>query len=57
MYECYCTTEEVDARRKAAGSKVQGYDGHCRELDRPAGRRVEAGDRKPVVRFRTPDGR
>ena len=31
-YDCYCTTEEVDARRKASGSKVQGYDGFCREL-------------------------
>jgi glutamyl-tRNA synthetase len=31
-YDCFCTTEEVDARRKASGSKVQGYDGHCREL-------------------------
>ena len=26
-YDCYCTTEEVDARRKATGSKVMGYDG------------------------------
>ena len=31
-YDCFCTTEEVEARRKASGSKVQGYDGHCREL-------------------------
>ena len=31
-YECFCTTEEVDARRKASGSKVQGYDGFCRDL-------------------------
>src|SRR3954466_6916678 len=31
-YECYCTNEEVEARRKASGSKLQGYDGFCREL-------------------------
>ena len=31
-YDCYCTNDEVDARRKAAGSKLQGYDGFCREL-------------------------
>ncbi len=55
-YECYCTTEEVDARRKAAGSKVQGYDGHCRELSAEQVAAFEADDRKPVVRFRMPDG-
>src|SRR5688500_19806924 len=31
-YDCFCTTDEVEARRKASGSKVQGYDGFCREL-------------------------
>ena len=31
-YDCYCTTDEVTARRKASGSKVMGYDGFCREL-------------------------
>ena len=31
-YECFCTNEEVEARRKASGSKVMGYDGHCRDL-------------------------
>ena len=29
-YDCYCTNDEVDARRKASGSKLQGYDGFCR---------------------------
>jgi glutamyl-tRNA synthetase len=55
-YDCFCTTEEVDARRKASGSKVMGYDGFCRDLD-PAQRAAwEAEGRKPVVRFRMPDG-
>ena len=55
-YECFCTTDEVDARRKSIGSKVQGYDGHCRELtdDQVAAFRAEG--RAPVVRFRMPDG-
>jgi glutamyl-tRNA synthetase len=55
-YRCYCTTEEVDARRKASGSKVQGYDGFCRELTDEQVAAFEADGRKPVVRFRMPDG-
>lgn len=55
-YDCYCTTEEVDARRKASGSKVMGYDGFCRELSEEQVAAFVAEDRKPVVRFRMPDG-
>ena len=55
-YDCYCTTEEVDARRKASGSKVQGYDGFCRELSAEQVAAFEAEGRQPVVRFRMPDG-
>jgi glutamyl-tRNA synthetase len=55
-YDCYCTTEEVDARRKASGSKVMGYDGFCRELSAEQRAAFEAEGRKPVVRFRMPDG-
>jgi glutamyl-tRNA synthetase len=55
-YDCFCTTEEVDARRKASGSKVQGYDGFCRELTDEQRETFEAEGRKPVVRFRMPDG-
>ena len=55
-YDCFCTNEEVDARRKASGSKVMGYDGFCRDLD-PAQRAAwEAEGRKPIVRFRMPEG-
>ena len=55
-YDCYCTNDEVTARRKASGSKVMGYDGFCRELtdDQVAAFRSE--NRAPVVRFRMPDG-
>ncbi len=55
-YDCFCTTEEVTARRKAAGSKVQGYDGHCRELSAEQRSAFEADGRSPIVRFRMPDG-
>jgi glutamyl-tRNA synthetase len=55
-YECYCTTDEVTARRKAAGSKVQGYDGFCRELTDEQVAAFRADGRAPVVRFRMPDG-
>ncbi|MFL6158550.1 MAG: glutamate--tRNA ligase [Marmoricola sp.] len=53
-YACYCTNDEVEARRKASGSKVMGYDGFCRDLstEQVAG----FAGREPVVRFRMPDG-
>ena len=52
-YDCFCTTEEVDARRKASGSKVQGYDGHCRALT--AAQLQEFVGRTSVLRLRMPD--
>src|SRR5690349_14867651 len=55
-YECYCTNEEVDARRKASGSKVMGYDGFCRELSDEQVAAFRAEGRAPVVRFRMPEG-
>ncbi|WP_207950466.1 glutamate--tRNA ligase [Nocardioides ochotonae] len=55
-YDCFCTTEEVTARRKASGSKVLGYDGFCRELSAEQRAAFEAEGRQSVVRFRMPDG-
>ena len=55
-YDCYCTTEEVDARRKESGSKVMGYDGFCRELSEEQAGAFRAEGRRPVVRFRMPEG-
>ncbi len=53
-YQCYCTNDEVEARRKASGSKVMGYDGFCREL---ADEQLNAFAGRPAVtRFRMPDG-
>ncbi len=57
-YECYCNTEELDARREAAraAGKPSGYDGHCRNLtdDQVAVYKLE--NRQPILRFRMPDG-
>ena len=55
-YDCYCTNDEVEARRKASGSKLMGYDGFCRELTPSRSRRSQAEGRMPVLRFRMPDG-
>ncbi|GAA1924404.1 glutamate--tRNA ligase [Nocardioides lentus] len=55
-YDCFCTTAEVDARRAESGSKIQGYDGFCRELTAEQRAAFEADGRLPVVRFRMPDG-
>ena len=55
-YRCFCTTEEVEARRKASGSKVMGYDRHCRDLTDEQVAAFEAEGRGAVVRFRMPDG-
>lgn len=57
-YHCYCSTEELDARREAAraAGKPSGYDGHCRELSDEQKAAYEAEGRSPIVRFRMPDG-
>src|SRR5690349_5113635 len=55
-YDCFCTNDEVEARRKASGSKVMGYDGFCRELSQLQQAVFEGEGRKPVVRFRMPEG-
>jgi glutamyl-tRNA synthetase len=55
-YDCFCTNEEVEARRKASGSKVQGYDGFCRELTAEQRAAFEADGRTPVLRLRMPSG-
>ncbi len=55
-YDCYCTNDEVEARRKASGSKIMGYDGHCRALTEEQVAAFREQGRDPVVRFRMPDG-
>lgn len=56
-YHCYCTTEELDARRAAAraAGKPSGYDGHCRELTTVQVEAYQGEHRSSIVRFRMPD--
>lgn len=56
-YLCFCTKEELDAKRKAADAKGEmfRYDGTCRDVsEEERERRIMAGD-PFVVRFRVPD--
>jgi glutamyl-tRNA synthetase len=57
-YYCYCTPEELAARRTAAraGGGPSGYDRHCRVLTAEQVGAYQAEGRKPVVRFRMPEG-
>ncbi|MEC4017268.1 glutamate--tRNA ligase [Streptomyces sp. H27-D2] len=56
-YSCYCSTEELDARRDAArkAGKASGYDGHCRDLSAERIAAYQAEGRTSIVRFRMPD--
>ncbi|MBB1259478.1 glutamate--tRNA ligase [Streptomyces alkaliterrae] len=56
-YRCYCTTEELDARREAAraAGRPSGYDGQCRDLTAEQRAAYEAEGRSAIVRFRMPD--
>ncbi|MEU7637183.1 MULTISPECIES: glutamate--tRNA ligase [unclassified Streptomyces] len=56
-YPCYCTTEELDARREAArkAGRPSGYDGACRDLTAEQKAAYEAEGRSSIVRFRMPD--
>jgi len=55
-YACYCTNDEVTERRKAAASKILGYDGFCRELTVDQREAFLDEGREPVIRFRMPAG-
>jgi glutamyl-tRNA synthetase len=57
-YYCYCTPEELQARRQAArqAGGPSGYDGHCRILTADQVAAYQAEGRRPVVRFRMPEG-
>src|SRR5260370_35981879 len=57
-YYCCCPPEELAARRAAArgAGGPSGYDGHCRTLTAEQVAAFEAEGRRPVVRFRVPEG-
>jgi glutamyl-tRNA synthetase len=56
-YDCYCSTEELEARNEKARAegRAPGYDGHCRHLTDEQVSAFEAEGRKPVLRLRMPD--
>lgn len=58
-YECYCTEEELEARRQEA--RLEGrpprYDNRCRGLDEAQRRRLRAQGRRAVLRLRLPHRR
>ncbi len=55
VYPCFCTKEELDAKREAAGESYAGYDRTCRDLDpAEAARRIEAGE-PHVWRLKVPE--
>ena len=57
-YNCYCSTEELEARREAQreANQAPGYDGKCRSLTGEEISRYQGEGRKPVIRMRMPDG-
>ena len=59
VYPCFCTKEELDAKRAAAEAAEGGYAGYdrtCRNLDPArAQERIDAGE-PHVWRLRVPDG-
>ncbi|MGA1670310.1 MAG: glutamate--tRNA ligase [Candidatus Nanopelagicaceae bacterium] len=57
-YHCYCSAEELEARREAAkeANRAPGYDGACRDLSDAQVSRFREEGRVPVLRMRMPDG-
>jgi nondiscriminating glutamyl-tRNA synthetase len=57
-YYCYCSEEEIEAERQAlmAKGETPRYLGKCRHLTEEQKTKYEAEGRKPVVRFRVPEG-
>jgi glutamyl-tRNA synthetase len=55
-YPCYCTPEELEARRRAMQAKglPPGYDRRCRELTAADRQRLEAEGRPKAIRFAVP---
>lgn len=55
-YYCYCTPEEIAARRTAAKNTwVAPYDSHCRNLTEAEKEKLKASGRLPALRLQVPD--
>ena len=57
-YFCYCTPDELEARREAqrAANEAPGYDGKCRDLSPQEINDYKEQGREAVVRMRMPAG-
>lgn len=57
-YKCYCTPEELEARREKQreANQAPGYDGACRNLSPEQIARFEGEGRKPAIRMQMPEG-
>lgn len=58
-YCCYCTAEELEARRAQAirEGRSPGYDGRCRNLSQAEEDAFRVAGRLPVIRLEVPDDR
>ncbi len=56
-YQCYCSPEELEIRRKDMMAKKlpPKYNGQCRALSAEQKKKFEQEGRKPVIRFKMPD--
>lgn len=56
-YKCFCTKEELDAKREAAlaAKKPLGYDRSCRNLSAEEVRAKESAGTPSVLRFKVPE--
>ncbi len=57
-YRCYCSREQLEADKAAqeAAHEAPRYVGRCAHLTATERRAFEAEGRKPVIRFRVPEG-
>lgn len=59
IYECYCTSEELESRRQEAikkGGSIK-YDGRCSNLTQKEKEKFKNEGRKPSIRFKVPEGK
>jgi glutamyl-tRNA synthetase len=54
-YRCWCTPEELEARRGQRTGGHGGYDGRCRTLSEAERQAFVAAGRAPAIRFHAPD--
>ncbi len=58
-YHCFCSTEQLEADRRAAlgAGRPPKYAGRCRDIPRDVARRRVDGGEKAVIRLRVPEDR